>query len=180
MAITTAQPTGIGANNAWTYDLVGAATKYEACQSPDDDDTSYITSNATANLIQSFTSTPPDIATGDIVTQVVVRARWRQGAANPPDGRLGYSFSIHGGGTQSGTSGTFTSIPNAWTTDTYTHSGLSAAWGGNLSFFAETMINRRLRMSTLTVEITYTPSGSTHAVSKVTTLRLASKLRGLV
>jgi hypothetical protein len=180
MTTTTAQPTGTTTPDDWNTALVGAATKHEACRTPDDDETSYIDGPSTAGVIQTFTATPSGIAIGDTVTQVQVIARWRQPAANPPSCRVGYSFDIGGGGTQSGTSSTFSGIGTAYQTDTYTHSGLSVAWGGNLTFFAETMLNRRPRMTSLTAVITYTPAASAHAGRKVATIRLTSKLQGLV
>jgi hypothetical protein len=179
MATTTAQPTGNGTPDNWNFALVGPS-KYEACQTPDDDDTSYIESPSTTGTVQTFTASPSGIATGDAITQVDVIARWRQPAVNPPSARVGYSFAVHGGGTQSGTSSTFSGIGTSYQTDTYTHSGLSVAWGGNLTFFAETMLNRRIRLTSLTAVITYTPAASAHAVSKVAAIRLTSKLRGLV
>jgi hypothetical protein len=176
----TAQPTGNGSPDDWTYALAGAATKYEACQTPDDDDSSYIESGAVNGQRQTFTAAPSGIATGDIVTQVDIIARWKQAASNPPSGRIGYAFDIHGGGSQSGTSPTVSGITTSYQSDTYTVSGLSVAWGGNLTFFAECALSRRIRLTSLTAVITYTPAAPAHAVSKTATVRLASKLQGLV
>lgn len=163
MATTTAQPTGTASPDDWPT-LVGAATKYEACQSPDDDVTSYVSSSATINQIQTFTGTPPTIATGDTVTQVVLTIRAIRGAAGTTNLRIGYAFNIDGGGTQSGLSGSLTTTDGSWATLTYTHSGLSAAWGGGLSWYVETLNARLTRASTFTVELTYTPAGGKPAI----------------
>jgi hypothetical protein len=182
MATVIAQPTGLGTTDEWGS-LTGAATKYEACQTPDDDDATYIISDALSGDKQVFTcAAPSGITTGDTVTQIRVIARWRQNGTNQPSGKLGYVFDIDGGGTQTGTSSTISGIDLSYQDDIYTHSGLSAAWGGGLEFWAENALHRRIRMTSLTVEITYTAAGggSVVASSMVTPLRLKSKLRGLV
>jgi hypothetical protein len=158
MATITVQPTGVSTPDDWDNALVGNS-KHEACQTPDDDETSYLDSPATSGVIQTFTTTPSGIAIGDIVTRVDVIARWRQPATNPPSGRMGYSFVISGGGTQTGASSTISGIGTSYQTDTYTHSGLSVAWEGSLKIFVETMLHRRIRLTSFTAVITYTPSG---------------------
>lgn len=156
MATETVAAGGLGSPDDWS--LAAGATKMAAVALPDDDGTSYITSTTTINTRQVFTCTPSVITTGSTITQVDVKARGVRGGANNVDFYMGYSFTPNGGGSQSGTSGTLTAV-SAQTDFTYTHSGLSVAWGSALTIWIENLQAFNMRCTTFYVVLTYTPGG---------------------
>ncbi len=169
MATITPTPTGVTSPDNWA--LTAGASKAAAVAAPDDDDTSYLSSGATTNTIQTFTFSP-GLFTGDTVTQFAITVRTNR-SSNNVNFVVGYSFDKDGGGTQSGESGTLVAVAG-WNNDTYTHSGLSAVWGSNLTVYIKNTQNRDMKLTTLTVTITYTPGGggSTQPVRTMHQFRL--------
>lgn len=154
MSTTTPTPTGTTSPDNWT--LTAGASKVAAVATPDDDATSYLSSGTTTDTVQTFTYSP-SLSTGDTITQIAITARTNRAGSNV-NFVLGYSFNKNGGGTQSGESGTLVAVAG-WNNDTYTHSGLSAVWGSSLTVYIKNTQNRDMRLTTLTVTITYTPGG---------------------
>lgn len=173
MATTTLSPDGVTTPDDWT--LAVGASKVAAVASPDDDATSYINSGTTINTVQTFTVTPTGIAVGDTITQIDITHRHRRNFSGSNVNHVtGYSFTPQGGGTQSGESGTF--VSGGWTTDTYTHAGLSVLWGSGLILYIKNTQARDMYLSTISVTITYTP-GAVSGQPMVVRARLVPGMR---
>ena len=157
MATTTAAASGVTAPDDWT--LTAGASKVVAVAQPDDDATSYISSGATINTVQTFTVTP-SLSTGDTVTQIDIDIRAKRGGASNGAFVVGYAFTPNGGGSQTGTSGTLTSLVG-WGDFAYQHAGLSAVWGSGLTIFCQNTQARDVQISTMDITITYTPGATT-------------------
>ena len=81
----------VGSPDNWI--LVAGSTKVVACQTPDDDATSYIRSGTTANTEQRFTlADPADIGAGDTINFVTVRIRHQR--ASTPAGNIQSSLTV--------------------------------------------------------------------------------------
>ena len=178
MAIIYVEANGVASPDNWT--LQAGASKVAAVATPGDDYTSYIRSTTTVDTYQTFTCSP-GLAAGDTITQIDIYARVIRGGANDSTFRIGYSFTPAGGGTQTGESavGALTAT-NAWADLSYSHSGLSVAWGSGLTFWIRNTQARYVNCTTLYVGITYTPAATVAAGPLVNAPRLKSKLRGLV
>lgn len=162
MATETLAATGIGTYDEW--ELVTGSTKISAVATPDDDNTSAIRTSVN-NLIQSFTVTPSALNVGDTITKVEIVGRYA-GTHSSTDAslRVGYSFNVSGGGTQSGETSTFTiarsDLPFTWYTRTDAFSGLSVVYGGNLEFYVKKMTFHGARVTTFYTIVTYTPAAT--------------------
>jgi hypothetical protein len=72
----------VGSPDTWT--LTAGSTKVAACQTPDDDGTSYITSPTANNSEQRFSLDDPTlIGSGDTINSVQVRIRHQRGGTPP-------------------------------------------------------------------------------------------------
>ena len=174
MATTTAQANGTAAPDNWT--LVAGASKHAAVNAPDDDATSYVDSDNVTNTQQRWTYSP-SLTTGDTITAVQINARYRRGGASDANFTLTYAFTINGGGTQTGTSGTITSA-TAWQSGNYTHSGLSAVWGSGFYVQAQNTQARKVHISTLEVVITYTAGAGGGVMRLVLPVRVNTLVGG--
>lgn len=161
MATETCQVAATGTPNNWT--LGAGASKVAAVTAPDDDDTTYIYSGTVSGTEQRFTVTPSVIPTGAIISQIDIAARNLRDHGSNPTFVLGYTFTPNGGGTQTAESTDITSTLT-WKTDTYTHSGLSVAWGSGLVIWARITLGRNMRLSTLQITLTYTAGVPKHAM----------------
>jgi len=116
--------TAVGTVDNWT--LTAGSTKVVACQTPDDDSTTYISSGTTASIVQMFTlEDPGDIGAGDSITDVAVRVRDVRGGAPGP------SFVVRIT-TSGGTSDSATQTAGAAYAD-YTANFATAPGGGSWS-----------------------------------------------
>lgn len=157
MATTTAAAAGTTTPDDWT--LSAGASKVAAVAQPDDDATSYISSGATINTVQTFTCSPATIAVGDTVTQIDMDIRAMRGGSNNATFVVGYAFTPNGGGSQTGESGALTST-NAWGDFAYQHASLSVVWGSSLTIYCKNTQARDVRISTMDITITYTAAAS--------------------
>lgn len=177
MATETCQVAATTAPDNWT--LGAGASKVAAVAAPDDDDTTYINSGTSDETEQRFTVTPSAISVGDTITEIAIAARNLRDHGSNPTFVLGYTFTPNGGGTQTGESNDITST-TTWKTDTYTDSSLSVVWGSGLVVWIRNTLARNMRCSTLQITLTYTPAATTGAKSKVATVRLSTKVGGLL
>ena len=147
----------IGTVDQWT--LTAGATKVIACQAPDDDDTTYITSGATANYVQRFTLVDPAVITADdTINKVTVR--WRHQRASTPAG-TGRSMLVTAGGTIFG-AGVGTLV--GWTdqSDDFTEKPGGGAWDltsiTNIQVGVQNTLARSIYCTTIEVTVDYTPA----------------------
>lgn len=160
MATLTFEATGTTTPDNWT--LIAGASKVAAIATPDDDNSSYISSTTTDENVQTFTCSP-SLPSGATISAVSIRVRARRGGASNASFVMGYSFTKQGGGTQSGESGSNTST-SSWADFTYDHTGLSANWGSGFTFYLRNTQTRLVYVTSVEVEFTYTalviePSG---------------------
>lgn len=178
MTVETVQAASVGSLDEWT--LVAGASKPVAVHAPDDSTTTYIRCSTTSGLTQAFVGVP-SLAAGSIITQVDINVRCRRGDAQDANYVVGYSFDIQGGGTQSGESGTLTALSGYGSVQTYTHSGLSVAYGGTLEFYIRNTQARRVECTLLEIVFTYTPGGGgSSAAPRLARVRIGSKVGGLL
>ncbi len=157
MTTTTAQASGTTTPDDWT--LGAGASKTAAVAQPDDDATSYIQSGTTSGTYQYFTFAP-GLSVGDTITEVVVYARCRRGAANNCTFRIGYAFTPNGGGSQTGeVAGGVLDAGVNFADFSYTHSGLSVVWGSSFVAWIRNTQARQLHCTTFYIGLTYTPAG---------------------
>lgn len=176
MATETVQATMVGGVDEWT--LVAGASKAAAVNAPDDGTASYIRCSTTSGLTQWFQGAP-SLPAGSIISQVDVTARCRRGDSQDANYVVGYSFNIQGGGTQTGESGTLTA-PSAYSLETYSHSGLSVAYGDVLGWYIRNTQARRVECTLLELTLTYTPAAAGGVVPLLARIRLSSKTGGLL
>lgn len=153
MAVVTLPMAATTTPDDWA--VLAGTDKVSAVAAPDDGGTTAIRSPASANTEQWYTVSPA-FASGSTITEIAVRTR---AARNASDANFvsGYTFTPQGGGTQSGTSGTFTAV-GAYADYTYTHSGLSVLWGSDFKVWVKNTTTNRVIVTTLEVTITYTPA----------------------
>ena len=179
MTTFTAEAASSVAGSDWTLDAGSDLVTAVNYGGSHDDDTSKVQSLNVIGSYQEYNATMTGgPSTGDTITQVAVVARVKRGLATDANYNVGYSFTINGGGTQSGTSADQTST-STWATYTYTHSGLSVVYGSAFKFRITAAQNRYLECSTLYAVITYTPA-ATGAMPKTAVARLGSKVGGLL
>lgn len=155
MTVITVGVAGTTTPDDWV--LMAGASKVAAVSSPDDEDSSYIRSPATTQTYQYFTCSP-GLSAGDTITQIDVVARAKRGGASDCTFRIGYQFTPQGGGSQTGESGIGAlTATSSYADHTYTHSGLSVAWGSGLVIWIRNTQDRFVSLTTLEVQITYTP-----------------------
>lgn len=152
MATLTVVASGTTSPDNWN--LIAGASKVAAIATPDDDNTSYISSTTTDENVQTFTCSP-SLPSGATISQIAIRVRARRGGASNASFVVGYSFTPQGGGTQSGESGGYTST-SSWADFTYTHSGLSVNWGSGFTFYLRNTQTRLVYVTSVEVEFTYT------------------------
>lgn len=157
MTVITVGVAGTTTPDNWV--LAAGASKAAAVSSPDDDASSYIRSGSTSQTYQYFTCSP-GLGVGDTITQIVVKARTMRGGSFDCTFQMGYQFVPQGGGSQTGESaaGALTAT-SGWADYSYTHGGLSAAWGSGLVIWIRNTQARQVYLTTFGVEITYTPAG---------------------
>jgi len=160
--VTTLTFVASGTTAPDNWNLISGASKVAAVATPDDGNTTYISSTTTDENVQTFTASP-SLPSGATISQVAIRVRAQRGGASNAAFVVGYSFAKQGGGTQSGESGTLTST-SSYADYTYTHSGLSANWGSGFTFYLRNTQTRAVYVTTVEVELTYTalviaPSG---------------------
>lgn len=160
MTVITVGVAGTTTPNDWG--LAAGASKMVAVGQPDDDATSYIQSGTTADTYQQFTCSP-GLSAGDTITQIVAYARARRGGANDARFLVGYRFTPQGGGTQSEESGLpsagYFEATSSWGNFSKTFTVPSVLWGSNLELWVRNTQARNVHVTTLYVEITYTPAG---------------------
>ena len=158
MATVTAEASAV-ASGDWTLDAGSDDVTAVNYGGSHDDDTSKIQSLNVIGSYQEYDCSVGGLANGDTVTQVDVVARCKRALATDANFTIGYSFTKSPSGTQSGTSAAQTST-SAWTTFTYTDSGLSVLYGSQFRLKITTTQARYVECSTLYAVITYTPAGS--------------------
>lgn len=163
MATLTVQATGVGATDDWI--LAAGASKAAAVNSPDDDDTSYI-SRAASQATQEFTGNTSSIPAGSTITQVEVFYRLRRDGANNVNFDVGYAFTPQGGGSQSAFGSS--AAASSYASGSFQDTGLNVLWGSDFVFFVRNTQNRAIACTTLYAVITYTPPAAagkpTHAM----------------
>ena len=174
MATTTAQASGTTAPDNWT--LSAGASKAAAVAAPNDDATSYVDSLNTINTQQRWTYSP-SLMSGDTITQIAINVRYKRGGTSDANFTLTYGFTPNGGGSQTGTSGTFTST-STWQSGTATFSGLSVVWGSGFYVQAENTQGRRVQISTLEVVITYTAAAGGGTMRLTLPVRVSTLVGG--
>jgi len=144
MATLTLVATNVGARDTWT--LTAGSTKPLAVNSPDDDDTSYITSPGID--YQDFTG-DTSVLSGATISSVVITADIKRNSTPAGEFTIGYSFTPDGGGDQSGSTGP-TASGSAYVNYTHSDTGLSVDWGSGFVFWIQgNHATRTIRCSTL-------------------------------
>ena len=161
MATETLAATGGGSPYDW---LAYGSTALTAVALPDDDAGSYIDNDAVDDCVMTYTTSPVSLTSGAVVSQVQVVARVIRGESNRGFA-IGYYFTLQGGGTQSGESSGL-STNNSWTTNTYTHSGLSAVYGSDFTFWIRNNTPHQMKCTTLYAVVTFTPADGHPAVAR--------------
>lgn len=158
MAVITVQANGVTTPDNWS--LGAGASKWAAVNQPDDDASSYIASGTTLDTYQWFTFAP-GLSAGDTITQIVANVRARRGGASDARFLVGYRFTPSGGGTQSEESGLPSSgyfeATASFGNFSRTFSVPGVVWGSNLALWVRNTQSRNVHVTTLYVEITYTP-----------------------
>lgn len=159
MATITVQASGTSTPNDWT--LEAGASKQVAVNQPDDDATTYIQSGTTSGTAQWFNCSPA-LSVGDVITAVTVYVRAKRGGASDCNFIMGYEFQIQGGGTRSGESagGSLTATTN-YADYSYNDTAPNDAFGSAFKFHIRNTQARNLHVTTLYVEIVYTPAAQT-------------------
>jgi hypothetical protein len=159
MTVITVGAAGTTTPDDWT--LGAGASKVAAVGQPDDDASSYIQSGTVADTYQTFTCSP-GMSAGDTITQIVAYARAQRGGASDARFLVGYRFTPQGGGSQSEESGLpsagYFEATSSYQTFSKTFSVPSVLWGSGLELWVRNTQSRNVRVTTLYVEITYTPA----------------------
>lgn len=155
MATETLQASGVGTTyNEWTK--MNAVFPELDVNQPDDDATSYITSNRSANRLQMFSTNTPSIPSGSIINSITVFGRCQAAAANG-------GFKLRQGkGASQIASGTTHTATATWMTfsSAFTTKPDGTAWTVadlvDLEFGIENTTTNHVRCTTLYVVIDYT------------------------
>ena len=152
-----------GADN-WT--LVAGASKVAACQSPDDDSSSYIQSGTSAGTTQRFTlADPSEIGSSDTINVVTLRIRHQRGIT--PAGTI--RGVIYLGGAQS--SGTTATTSASWVdqSDSFSSRPSGGAWTladlSSLEVAVQNGQTRNVYCTTVEIVVDYTPYLANHTLA---------------
>ena len=154
----------VSGSDNWT--LVAGASKVAACQSPDDDSSSYIQSGTSAGTAQRFTlADPAEIGSSDTINAVTLRIRHQRGST--PAGTI--RGVIYLGGAQS--AGTTATTSASWVdqSDSFSSRPGGGAWTladlSSLEVAVQNGLARNVYCSTVEIVVDFTPYIANHALA---------------